>query len=101
MRSKRIFVVEDEPGAGRGKLFEPVFTTKAPGRGTSLGLGVVRRIVVVHDGPIPIHDSVGEVTHRTSKPKLRRKLNDANQGGAANSSLWAAEGGSQASGMPC
>ena len=101
MRSKRIFVVEDEPGAGRGKLFEPVFTTKAPGRGTSLGLGVVRRIVVVHDGPIRIDDSVEDVTHRTSKPNFRRKLNDENQVGAANGSVWASKGGSQASGMPC
>jgi signal transduction histidine kinase len=36
----------------RGRLFEPRFTTKAPGRGAGLGLHLARRLMVRHGGEV-------------------------------------------------
>jgi signal transduction histidine kinase len=36
----------------RGRLFEPRFTTKAPGRGTGLGLHLARRLMARHGGEV-------------------------------------------------
>ena len=40
------------------RIFEPYFTTKAPGVGTGLGLAVVRDIVAAHNGAISVHSRV-------------------------------------------
>ncbi len=52
-----VFVeVEDNgpgvPEAARGRIFEPFFSTKEPGRGTGLGLSICRQLVVEHDGKL-------------------------------------------------
>ncbi len=44
------------PVAARARLFEPFFSTKAPDRGTGMGLAVVHRAVTDHDGLIEIGD---------------------------------------------
>ena len=41
------------------KIFAPFFTTKAPGKGTGLGLAVTRRIAQEHSGQININSTPG------------------------------------------
>lgn len=42
------------PGEHLAKVFEPFYTTKAPGQGTGLGLAIVRKIVQIHDGTVTL-----------------------------------------------
>jgi len=51
------------------KIFEPFFSTKSPGKGTGLGLALVHRIVMLHNGSITIEktDTTG-TTFRIELP---------------------------------
>jgi PAS domain S-box-containing protein len=56
----RLEVADSGPGVpvdAREKIFEPFFTTKADGKGTGLGLPIVRNIVDQHRGTIAVDRS--------------------------------------------
>jgi CheY-like chemotaxis protein len=44
------------------RIFEPFYTTKAPGEGTGLGLAVVQGIMQCHEGLITVYSHPGEGT---------------------------------------
>jgi signal transduction histidine kinase len=60
------------PESQRQKIFEPLFTTKPPGKGTGLGLAICHDIVVKnHGGELKVDSAVGDYTEFTIiLPKL-------------------------------
>jgi len=56
------------PDEVRAHLFEPFFTTKPIGKGTGLGLDIVRRLVSHNDGDIDVESRPGRTEFRVSLP---------------------------------
>jgi CheY-like chemotaxis protein len=55
-------ITDDGPGIESSNLervFDPFWTTKAPGEGTGLGLSLVHNIVAEHGGVVDLHSEVG------------------------------------------
>jgi signal transduction histidine kinase len=64
-------VVDNGPGISseiRARIFEPFFTTKPVGRGTGLGLDIVRRLVMHNDAEIEVESRPGRTEFRVSLP---------------------------------
>lgn len=69
----RILVEITDDGAGippevQPRIFEQFFTTKAVGKGTGLGLDIVRRIVVGHKGEIRFDSQPGDTRFQVRLP---------------------------------
>lgn len=54
------------------KIFEPFFTTKAAGEGTGLGLDIVKKILVKHQGRICLDSQPGETIFSVYLPNKQR-----------------------------
>jgi signal transduction histidine kinase len=64
-------VVDDGPGIPadvRARMFEPFFTTKPVGKGSGLGLDIVRRLLVHNNADIEVDSSPGRTEFRVSLP---------------------------------
>ena len=64
-------VIDDGPGVPeeiRGRIFDPFFTTKPIGKGTGLGLDIVRRLVQRHNGQIDLDSKPGRSEFRVTLP---------------------------------
>ncbi len=75
-----IVVRDDGPGMPeevRRRIFDPFFSTKAPGEGTGLGLSICYGIVKRYDGEIRVASSVGEGAAFRVILKIQRPLADA------------------------
>jgi signal transduction histidine kinase len=59
------------PAEIRESIFEPFFTTKSVGKGTGLGLDIVRRIVDWHNGTIELDSKPGHTEFRVKIPDAR------------------------------
>jgi signal transduction histidine kinase len=66
-------VTDDGPGIPadvQGRIFDPFFTTKPVGKGTGLGLDIVRRLVDRNDGLIEVESQPGHTEFRVALPAV-------------------------------
>jgi signal transduction histidine kinase len=64
-------VIDNGPGVPAGirdRIFDPFFTTKPVGKGTGLGLDIVRRLVQRHNGQIELDSVAGRTEFRVTLP---------------------------------
>lgn len=66
-KDDKVFVDVEDTGAGINpenlkQIFNPFFTTKSPGKGTGLGLFIVRQIVEKNNGKISVQSELGKGT---------------------------------------
>jgi signal transduction histidine kinase len=69
----KIVVRVTDNGAGippdvKSRIFDPFFTTKGVGKGTGLGLDIVRRLVDTNDGLIEVESEPGRTEFRVALP---------------------------------
>ncbi len=61
------------------KIFDPFFTTKKKGKGTGLGLALVKRIITLHKGKINVEKSDSQgTTFRIEIPECEEESDDIN-----------------------
>jgi signal transduction histidine kinase len=64
----QIKILDNGKGIARSdlkRIFDPFYTTKAPGEGTGLGLAISRKIILAHNGDIQIHSTPDKGTEVT------------------------------------
>ena len=62
-------IIDNGPGIAQsqiGRIFDPFYTTKAPGQGTGLGLDLSRRIARRYGGDISVHSEPGRTEFRVN-----------------------------------
>jgi signal transduction histidine kinase len=62
-------IIDNGPGIRedvRGRIFEPLVTTKPVGLGTGLGLDIVRRLISHNDGQIDVDSRPGHTEFRVA-----------------------------------
>lgn len=67
-----VSIMDNGPGIPeeiRAKIFDPFYTTKAPGEGSGLGLDISRRIVLKHGGRIEFESKPGRTVFKVILPK--------------------------------
>lgn len=72
--AERVFVRISDGGPGvppghRQSLFNPFFTTKAPGKGTGMGLSISKRIAEDHGGTLDLERPEGPTTFMLTLPQ--------------------------------
>ena len=70
-------VTDDGPGIPaelKNRIFDPFFTTKPVGKGTGLGLDIVRRLVGQNDGMIDVESAPGRTEFRVALPVAARAV---------------------------
>jgi len=78
----RVFIDIEDTGSGIPKdkikeIFNPFFTTKAPGKGTGLGLFIVKQIVERNKGTISVESTEGVGTKFTLSFETAREMASA------------------------
>ena len=66
-------VTDDGPGIPaelKSRIFDPFFTTKPVGKGTGLGLDIVRRLVDRNEGMIEVESEPGRTEFRVALPAI-------------------------------
>jgi signal transduction histidine kinase len=66
-----VLVTDNGPGIPaevKSRIFDPFFTTKPVGKGTGLGLDIVRRLVDRNDGSIEVESDPGRTEFRVTLP---------------------------------
>jgi signal transduction histidine kinase len=66
-----IFIIDNGPGIPKEiveKIFDPFFTTKPVGKGTGLGLEVVKQIVNQHNGKVEVRSEPGKTEFKVCLP---------------------------------
>jgi signal transduction histidine kinase len=71
MNSVVVRIIDDGPGIPseiQARIFDPFFTTKGVGKGTGLGLDVVRRLLQRHDGGVSVESVPGRTEFQVRLP---------------------------------
>ena len=67
-------IIDDGPGIAddvRPRIFEPFFTTKGVGKGTGLGLDIVKRLLQRHEAQIDVESNPGRTEFQVRLPVER------------------------------
>ena len=88
-RQALITITDNGPGvepAARDRMFQPFFTTKA--KGTGLGLALVQKIIVIHNGRItPSHPERGGLRMEVALPLAESAVHSATRSSISDRAL--------------